>query len=65
MVAHRNSEPVKSFAHEKGCQVQYLVEWADSVVLKEHLQALEKNGYRAMSTKDFLQFGWWACSVPD
>ena len=28
----------KSFAHEKGGQTQYLVEWADSVVLKEHLR---------------------------
>ena len=38
----------KSFAHEKGRQVQYLVEWADSfkVVLKEHLQILEDNGDR-------------------
>ena len=48
----------KSFAHENGVQVQYLVEWADSVVLKKHLQILEDNGYRALSTGEFLQLGF-------
>ena len=48
----------KSFAHEKGGQVQYLVEWADSVVLKEHLQILEDNGYSASSTREFSQLGF-------
>ena len=43
----------KSFAHEKGGQGQYLVEWADSVVLKEHLRILEDNNYRALSTRKF------------
>ena len=57
----------KSFAHEKGGQVQYLVEWAasDSGVLKEHLQILQDNGYRASSTREFsnldlaLLGSWW------
>ena len=48
----------KSFAHEKGGQTQYLVEWADSVVLKEHLQILEDNGHRALSTRKFSQLGF-------
>ena len=47
----------KSFAHALGSggQTQYLVEWADStsVVLKERLQILEDNGYRAFSIRTF------------
>ena len=34
------------------------MEWADSVVLKEHLQVLEDNGYRGSSTREFSQFGF-------
>ena len=48
----------KSFAHDKGGQVQYLVEWTDNVVLKEHLQILEDNDYRAFSTRKFSQLGF-------
>ena len=48
----------RSFANEKAGQVQYLVEWADSVVLKAHLQILEDNGYRALSSRKFSQLGF-------
>ena len=34
------------------------MEWADSVVLKEHLQVLKDNGYRGSSTREFSQFGF-------
>ena len=48
----------KSFANEKGSQTQYLVEWADTVVAKEHLPILEANGYRAQNTREFTQYGY-------
>ena len=47
----------KSLAYEEGCQIQYQVEWADTVVLKEHLPILEANGYKAQSARCFTQFG--------
>ena len=55
----------KSFGDEKGGQVQYLVEWADSVLLKEHLQILEDNNtvHQALAnfqTLDLVLLGsWW------
>ncbi len=47
----------KSFAHEKGCQVQFLVEWEDSVVRREHLQILQENGYTASRVEKLRGFG--------
>ncbi len=47
----------KSFAHEKGCQVQFLVEWEDSVVRREHLQVLQENGYTASRVEKLRGFG--------
>ena len=53
----QRAQAQEGFAHEKRDQAQCLVEWADSVVLKEHLQILEDNGYRALSTHKFSQLG--------
>ena len=64
VLAHRivqKARAQKSFAHdlhEKGGRVQYLLEWADSVVLKEHLQILEDNGHTAFSIREFSQLGF-------
>ena len=47
----------KSFAHGEGCQVQFLVEWEDSVVRREHLQVLQENGYTASRVEKLRGFG--------
>ncbi len=47
----------KSFAHEKGCQVQFLVQWEDSLVRQEHLHILEENGYTASKVEKLRGFG--------
>ena len=64
VVAHRvvdgglqKARAQRSFANEQGGQVQYLVEWANSVVHKAHLQILEDDGYRAYCSREFSQLG--------
>ena len=55
----------KSFANDQGVQIQYPVEWANSVVHKEHLQILDNNVYRALSSRMFTQLGFWPSQMPE
>ena len=47
----------KSFAHEKGCQVQFLVYWQVFFVRREHLQIFQENGYTASRVEKLRGFG--------
>ncbi len=47
----------KSFAHEKSCQVQSLVQWQDSYVRHEHLHILRETGYTASRVEKLRGFG--------
>ena len=48
---------MRAYAHEKGCQVQFLVEWEDSVVRWEPLQILQEHGYTASRVEKLRGFG--------
>ena len=47
----------QSFAFERGCQVQYLVKWADTTVVEDHLQILAENGYTTTETRRMKGYG--------
>ncbi len=52
----------RGFAHEKGCLVQFLVQWVDSAVRQKHLQILQKTGYTASRVAKLRGFGMGAAS---